>query len=105
MSSAAHYTTLRYRLLYEYSGHRFVTSLSHSHQQETNVKPRSHRATKLATLCILALIVLSLRASAQDLSSEVYPFLGVDWGGNTFVGATLPFGMVKLGPDMQDFDG
>jgi len=105
MSSAAHYTTLRYRLLYEYSGHRFVTSLSHSHQQETNVKPRSHRAPELATLCILALIVLSLRASAQDLSSEVYPFLGVDWGGNTFVGATLPFGMVKLGPDMQDFDG
>lgn len=38
-------------------------------------------------------------------ADDVYPFLGVDWGGNTFVGATLPFGMVKLGPDMQSFDG
>ena len=36
---------------------------------------------------------------------DVYPFLGVDWGGNTFVGAALPFGMVKVGPDMQSFDG
>jgi predicted alpha-1,2-mannosidase len=36
---------------------------------------------------------------------DVYPFLGVDWGGNTFVGAALPFGMVKVAPDMQSFDG
>ncbi len=36
---------------------------------------------------------------------SVYPFLGVDWGGNTFVGAALPFGMVKVGPDMESFDG
>jgi predicted alpha-1,2-mannosidase len=35
---------------------------------------------------------------------SVYPFLGVDWGGNTFVGAAVPFGMVKLGPDMESFD-
>ena len=36
--------------------------------------------------------------------ADVYPFLGVDWGGNTFVGAAVPFGMVKLGPDMENFD-
>lgn len=42
---------------------------------------------------------------AQDYTQSVYPFLGVDWGGNTFVGAALPFGMVKLGPDMVSFDG
>ncbi|NYF79629.1 putative alpha-1,2-mannosidase [Granulicella arctica] len=35
---------------------------------------------------------------------SVYPFLGVDWGGNTFVGSAVPFGMVKLGPDMESFD-
>jgi predicted alpha-1,2-mannosidase len=35
----------------------------------------------------------------------VDPFIGVDWGGNTFVGAAVPFGMVKLGPDMENFDG
>jgi predicted alpha-1,2-mannosidase len=40
-----------------------------------------------------------------DYTHSVYPFLGVDWGGNTFVGAALPFGMVKLGPDMESFDG
>jgi predicted alpha-1,2-mannosidase len=38
-------------------------------------------------------------------SSDVDPFIGVDWGGNTFVGVAIPFGMVKLGPDMETFDG
>jgi predicted alpha-1,2-mannosidase len=40
----------------------------------------------------------------RDYVHNVYPFLGVDWGGNVFVGATVPFGMVKLGPDMESFD-
>ena len=31
----------------------------------------------------------------------VDPLLGVDGGGNVFPGATLPFGMVKAGPDMD----
>jgi predicted alpha-1,2-mannosidase len=42
--------------------------------------------------------------SASDYVHNVYPFLGTDWGGNTFVGAAVPFGMVKVGPDMEDFD-
>jgi predicted alpha-1,2-mannosidase len=41
---------------------------------------------------------------APPLSSYVDPFIGVDWGGNTFVGSAVPFGMVKLGPDMETFD-
>jgi predicted alpha-1,2-mannosidase len=41
----------------------------------------------------------------QDLTRSVDPFIGVDWGGNTFVGAAVPFGTVKLGPDMENFDG
>jgi predicted alpha-1,2-mannosidase len=41
---------------------------------------------------------------ATNHVADVYPFLGVDWGGNTFVGAAVPFGMVKLGPDMENFD-
>jgi predicted alpha-1,2-mannosidase len=45
------------------------------------------------------------RARAQDYVHNVYPFLGVDWGGETFVGSAVPFGMVKLGPDMETFDG
>ncbi len=42
---------------------------------------------------------------AAGNAADVYPFLGVDWGGNTFVGAAVPFGMVKLGPDMVTFEG
>src|ERR1035437_10730089 len=41
----------------------------------------------------------------RDYVHNVYPFRGVDWGGNVFVGAAVPFGMVKLGPDMETFDG
>ncbi len=47
----------------------------------------------------------SSASSHIDYTQSVYPFLGVDWGGNTFVGAALPFGMVKVGPDMESFDG
>lgn len=39
-------------------------------------------------------------ASIDDsLLKYVDPFIGTENGGHTFVGATLPFGMVKLGPD------
>ncbi|CAB3756596.1 hypothetical protein LMG29739_02487 [Paraburkholderia solisilvae] len=37
--------------------------------------------------------------------SSVDPFLGVDAGGKVFLGATVPFGMVKLGPDVESIDG
>ncbi|HKK66578.1 MAG TPA: hypothetical protein VJ946_00150, partial [Bacteroidales bacterium] len=33
---------------------------------------------------------------------SVDPFIGTEGDGNTFPGATLPFGMVKLGPDCGD---
>jgi predicted alpha-1,2-mannosidase len=58
-------------------------------------------------LCVAAAAVLHAQTppSTPDYVKSVYPFLGVDWGGNTFVGAALPFGMVKLGPDMESFDG
>lgn len=42
---------------------------------------------------------------AQDYTHNVDPFIGVDWGGNTFVGSAIPYGLVKVGPDMQTFDG
>jgi len=58
-------------------------------------------------LCLSASAVLPAQTArpSTDYTRSVYPFLGVDWGGNTFVGAALPFGMAKLGPDMQSFDG
>jgi predicted alpha-1,2-mannosidase len=46
----------------------------------------------------------AMPGAERDYVHNVYPFLGVDWGGNAFVGAAVPFGMVKLGPDMESFD-
>jgi len=34
------------------------------------------------------------------LTSFVNPFIGTDGPGNTYPGATLPFGMVQLSPDI-----
>ncbi len=38
-----------------------------------------------------------------DYTSNVDPFIGVDWGGNTFVGSSIPFGLVKVGPRHAGF--
>ena len=43
--------------------------------------------------------------ATQDYTRNVDPFIGVDWGGNTFVGSAIPYGLVKVGPDMETFDG
>ena len=72
-----------------------------------------HRVVPTARLFLSLLVFIAVGASVQaqsaahppDYVHSVYPFLGVDWGGNIFVGATVPFGMVKLGPDMESFDG
>ena len=51
----------------------------------------------------LALISLTLLASltsrAQSPYDAVHPLIGTDGGGNTFPGATLPFGMIQWSPD------
>jgi predicted alpha-1,2-mannosidase len=44
-------------------------------------------------------------AATQDYTRNVDPFIGVDWGGNTFIGSAIPYGLVKVGPDMETFDG
>jgi predicted alpha-1,2-mannosidase len=57
---------------------------------------------------VLTTSLLSQRSTAKslpDYTRNVDPFIGVDWGGNTFVGSAIPYGMVKLGPDMETFDG
>jgi predicted alpha-1,2-mannosidase len=69
---------------------------------------RSTLLLSLAALLLLAPLPLHSasagRTGVPDYTHNVDPFIGVDWGGNTFVGAALPFGMVKLGPDMETFD-
>jgi putative alpha-1,2-mannosidase len=37
--------------------------------------------------------------SQTNLTAFVDPFIGTENGGNVFLGAAVPFGMVKLGPD------
>ncbi len=64
----------------------------------------------LSAFLVVFAVAAQSHAADQSLTpthhaDDVYPFLGVDWGGNTFVGAAVPFGMVKVGPDMQNFDG
>ena len=65
----------------------------------------------LATLLLASTLAAQTAASrkppvkaAQD-TRNVDPFIGVDWGGNTFVGSAIPYGLVKVGPDMETFDG
>ena len=35
--------------------------------------------------------------AAPDYTRNVDPFIGVDWGGNTFVDSTISYGLVKIG--------
>jgi predicted alpha-1,2-mannosidase len=51
------------------------------------------------------LFILSCEQSKEEkfqvkLTSYVNPFIGTDGPGNTYPGATLPFGMVQLSPDI-----
>ncbi|MET0330295.1 MAG: GH92 family glycosyl hydrolase [Dyella sp.] len=66
---------------------RFVTSAPH--------------VLRLAMACIT--IGAPLSTQAQEPVAEVNPFIGEDWFGEVFVGASVPFGMVKLGPDLRDY--
>jgi len=47
--------------------------------------------------------VLSYAKPFQNTSCYVDPYIGSDNGGNVFVGPCVPFGMVKLGPDIREF--
>src|SRR5277367_4259206 len=58
-----------------------------------------------ALLCATLLAASPSAWAQKDYTGNVDPFIGVDWGGNTFVGAAIPYGLVKLGPDMETFDG
>ena len=56
----------------------------------------------LLSFCILLFFTSRFSSSAQTSSSpydSVDPIIGTDGGGNTFPGATLPFGMIQWSPD------
>jgi putative alpha-1,2-mannosidase len=56
-------------------------------------------------LACAGLFAIAASANAADHAKDVDPFIGVDWDGEVFLGATVPFGLVKLGPDVRTFDG
>lgn len=58
-----------------------------------------------STMLLQALAKAKHAVSSPTEAGAVNPFLGVDWGGNVFVGSAVPFGMVKVGPDVETFDG
>ena len=62
----------------------------------------SHWSAWLACACLLA---IATPVSATHHAKDVDPFIGVDRDGEVFLGATVPFGMVKLGPDVRTYDG
>lgn len=51
---------------------------------------------------IISVAPVAPAQSGQNLTRFVDPFIGTEGGGNVFPGATLPYGVVKLGPDMDD---
>ena len=75
------------------------------HPTPAHCSQRPLTSAFLACLLCCATVLAQPNSKTADLTKDVYPFLGVDWGGNTFVGAALPFGVTKVGPDMENFDG
>lgn len=57
---------------------------------------------KKASLSFLFVVtVLVTSAQVNDLAKWVNPFIGTDFHGHTYPGATVPFGMVQLSPDTR----
>jgi len=55
---------------------------------------------KIGCLSLAAILLTSCNhQSSSDYTALVDPFIGTDATGNTYPGATLPFGMVQLSPD------
>jgi predicted alpha-1,2-mannosidase len=60
-------------------------------------------ARRTLAVAVASLVLAAPAALAADHASDVDPFIGSDWFGEVFVGATMPFGMVKVGPDVRDY--
>lgn len=56
----------------------------------------------LSAVCIsLFAISCSKDVRVENPAQYVNPFIGTDWHGHTYPGASLPFGMVQLSPDTR----
>ncbi|HPG99245.1 MAG TPA: GH92 family glycosyl hydrolase [Tenuifilaceae bacterium] len=52
-------------------------------------------------LTVVMLISIELFSQVKDPVDYVNPFIGTDFHGHTYPGATVPFGMVQLSPDTR----
>lgn len=61
---------------------------------------KSGKLLTIATILIFSSVFYSCQTvQTNDLSDHVNPFLGTDFYGHTFPGASLPFAMVHVSPD------
>ncbi|MFZ1518414.1 MAG: GH92 family glycosyl hydrolase [Ignavibacteriaceae bacterium] len=54
---------------------------------------------KTIQFIFFALFLITQINYSQDFTQYIDPFIGTDYHGHTFPGATVPFGMVQLSPD------
>ncbi|TAH04455.1 MAG: glycoside hydrolase family 92 protein [Sphingobacteriales bacterium] len=59
---------------------------------------------KKTLVCLAFISSFSLTNYAQDFTKYVNPFIGTSAEGNTFPGATVPFGMVQLSPENNNYE-
>jgi predicted alpha-1,2-mannosidase len=60
---------------------------------------------RLAAILAIGLSATAAAAADYDYAAEVNPFIGTTNGGNTYPGATLPFGMVAFSPEETPLPG
>jgi predicted alpha-1,2-mannosidase len=63
------------------------------------LKEELMRILRSGWTCLLLVIILAPLARSQA-TKYIDPFLGTEGGGNVFPGPSLPFGMIKPGPDV-----
>jgi predicted alpha-1,2-mannosidase len=56
-------------------------------------------------IALATALTATAQAAPGDYASEVNPFIGTTNGGNTYPGATLPFGMVAFSPEETPLPG
>ncbi len=62
---------------------------------------RTYIRKTLSLIFLLTVFIVPVsKAQNRDPVKYVDPFIGTEGGGHVFPGAALPFGMVKMGPDM-----
>lgn len=68
------------------------------------VLARLEKMKKLIGFLVVLVTIFSMELSGQGTGVDhaVNPFIGTGGGGNTFPGATLPFGMMQWSPDTRD---